>query len=212
MRSRPELPRWIPLAVVGAVQALLMAGCMGREADKQPHTAFVRKVFEIPGEEEILHMEDDRWTYDGKLKKFLTHPNPKVRRRAALALGRIRDPAMAADMKAILADKDKEVRAAAAFAAGLYGDRSLAPDVEALLDDPVPAVKAAAVAGRALLGGTFPEKMKALLSVAAADKTLAGEACLAAGHIGTPPTIFSSTPSITYTLPAINHPPPPCYF
>ena len=76
--------------------------------------------------------------------RLLTDTEARVRRRAALAVGRVgsagrRPPLLAA----LLADPDPEVRQMAAFALGLIGDSSARDPLVAALTDPSPLVKAA---------------------------------------------------------------------
>ena len=65
----------------------------------------------------IRHEDERRW--DDQLKELLTNSDPKVRRRAALAAGRIGDEkAVPALTEILLQDRDNAVREMAAFALG----------------------------------------------------------------------------------------------
>jgi cyclophilin family peptidyl-prolyl cis-trans isomerase/HEAT repeat protein len=66
---------------------------------------------------------------------------PRLRRRAALALGRVRLKEGVQPLVATLADTDPDVRAMAAFALGLIGDRAAEPALVPLLTDVVPIVR-----------------------------------------------------------------------
>jgi cyclophilin family peptidyl-prolyl cis-trans isomerase/HEAT repeat protein len=67
---------------------------------------------------EIVRAEDER-RWDNVLRGLLSHKNSLVRRRAALAAGRIGDEHSVADLSNLLRnDRDDEVRAMAAFALG----------------------------------------------------------------------------------------------
>ena len=66
----------------------------------------------------ILRAEDER-RWDNDLRSLFSHKNSSVRRRAALAAGRIGDEKAVNDLAAVLErDPDAEVRATAAFALG----------------------------------------------------------------------------------------------
>src|SRR5947207_11329295 len=117
----PSSLRRTGLLTAALAAPLLLTACPQPEVE-QSRTVYVRKALETPGEDDILRMEDERWTFEGKLKRYLKDPNAKVRRRAAMAAGRIRDKSTAEDLRALLSDKDKDVRGAAAFAAGLFAD------------------------------------------------------------------------------------------
>jgi len=76
---------------------------------------------------EILRLEDRR-EYDVlAFQRFLDDPHPEVRRRAVLALGRIRDPRSGLRLVAALKDSAPSVRAAAAFALGQFEDTTGLP-------------------------------------------------------------------------------------
>jgi cyclophilin family peptidyl-prolyl cis-trans isomerase/HEAT repeat protein len=76
----------------------------------------------------LLAVADAR-AFDGPLfRETLHHPDAVVRRQAALAIGRIGDPAGTDLLVETLADSDQAVRAAAAFGLGLLKDmRALEP-------------------------------------------------------------------------------------
>jgi cyclophilin family peptidyl-prolyl cis-trans isomerase/HEAT repeat protein len=70
----------------------------------------------------ILQAEDAR-RYEAPLfAPGVGHYDPLVRRAAALAMGRIGDPATLEHLRVLLADPDTTVQTAAAFALGLLGD------------------------------------------------------------------------------------------
>jgi cyclophilin family peptidyl-prolyl cis-trans isomerase/HEAT repeat protein len=70
------------------------------------------------------------------LTNLLTDSEPRVRRRAALAIGRVGLPAGIQPLIGALSDADPEVRAMAAFGLGLIGDVVAAPALtKALLDE-----------------------------------------------------------------------------
>ena len=61
--------------------------------------------------------------------------DPRIRRRAALAIGRVKLPSGIAPLASTLADADPDVRAMAAFGLGLIGDASAEPSLLPLLTD-----------------------------------------------------------------------------
>jgi HEAT repeat protein/cyclophilin family peptidyl-prolyl cis-trans isomerase len=80
--------------------------------------------------------------------------DPRVRRRAALALGRVKSKAGVPALVAALPDTDPDVRAMAAFALGLIGDRSAESALEPLLTDASPRVRGRAAEALGLTGAT----------------------------------------------------------
>jgi cyclophilin family peptidyl-prolyl cis-trans isomerase/HEAT repeat protein len=76
---------------------------------------------------------------------------PRVRRRAAVAIGRVRLPAGVPALLPLLSDPDAEVRQAAAFALGLIGDRSASEALVTLLADPEPLVRGRAAEALGLM-------------------------------------------------------------
>ncbi len=92
----------------------------------------------------ILACEDRRSLGDGELDRYLSDPDPGVRRRAALAAGRIGDPGALPTLIQRMNDAEPEVRQMAAFAMGLFGDKQAAERLLASLADPEPVVKARA--------------------------------------------------------------------
>ena len=84
------------------------------------------------------------------LVALLADPEPQLRRRAALALGRIGLPEGVTPLVSLLADPEVEVRQMSAFALGLLGDETATPALLGALDDPEPVVqgRAAEALGR----------------------------------------------------------------
>ncbi|BCS35589.1 hypothetical protein TBR22_A48230 [Luteitalea sp. TBR-22] len=114
------------------------------------------------------------------LISLLGDTDARVRRRAALAVGRVGLPAGVAPLVARLQDSDAEVRAMAAFALGLLGEASAAEPLTAALGDPNPLVKGRAAQALGLLGA---EKAGA----AAASIAQMVRGLVEAGAIATPP-------------------------
>jgi len=77
---------------------------------------------------------------------------PRIRRRAALAIGRVKSPAGVPLLVSTLTDADPDVRAIAAFALGLIGDRSAETSLTPLLADASPLVRGRAAEALGLIG------------------------------------------------------------
>ena len=81
-----------------------------------------------------LLMLEDRREFDGAaLQRASQHPDPRVRERAAMAIGRIGDPAGNPLLMRLLIDEDTTVRLEAVFAMGELGDRSVVPELATLV-------------------------------------------------------------------------------
>jgi len=118
--------------------ALLVAGCARpavappsprpSPADAAPVEAAPALVrlgeAEIRAVAEIMLMEDRRSLDPGRMTGLIAHWSPYVRRRAALALGRVRDATHVPPLLALLDDSVMDVRTEAAFALGLLADSS----------------------------------------------------------------------------------------
>ena len=85
---------------------------------------------------------------------MLSDEDPRVRRRAALAIGHVGLAEGVAPLIGVLADADPEVRQMAAFALGLIGDTSARDPLITALADPLPLVQASAAEALGLLGDT----------------------------------------------------------
>ncbi len=86
------------------------------------------------------------------LTLLVKDPAPRIRRRAALAIGRVKDRAGVPALVGALADTDPEVRSMAAFALGLVGDPSAEASLAPLLTDTVPLVRGRAAEALGLIG------------------------------------------------------------
>jgi cyclophilin family peptidyl-prolyl cis-trans isomerase/HEAT repeat protein len=128
----------------------------------------------------ILALEDRRSTGDGTLDRLLADGDRGVRRRAALAAGRIGDPSMAAALVARMNDTEPEVRQMSAFALGLLGDPVAAERLVAALADADPVVRARAVEALGRVGGpraapAIVEAVRAALPADAPVVTVRGD-------------------------------------
>ncbi len=83
----------------------------------------------------IIQLEDERNLNGNELAKLLKHASPKVRERAALAIGRIGDKrGTAALIDLLQTEKDESVRAMTAFALGEMEDAAAVPALLAFLE------------------------------------------------------------------------------
>ncbi|HET9704832.1 MAG TPA: HEAT repeat domain-containing protein [Vicinamibacterales bacterium] len=133
---------------------LLWIGCASTPAPAPDPAAPVQAAFEQKMRW-ILQLEDQRLLRGsgGDLTTLVTDAAPRVRRRAALAIGRVRLPEGVAALTGVLqADADPEVRQMAAFALGLIGDRSASPALVALLGDADATIQGRAAEALGLLG------------------------------------------------------------
>ena len=86
------------------------------------------------------------------LLRMLTDGEARIRRRAALAVGRVGLPAGVPPLVELMKDGDAEVRQMAAFALGLIGDRSARDPLIAALADESPLMKGSAAEALGLIG------------------------------------------------------------
>ncbi len=81
----------------------------------------------------LMKLEDERSSGAGELLTRFSEYEPQLRRRAALAAGRIGDSEAASSLADLLDDPEETVRITAAFALGLL-DGDLPPDVQGALE------------------------------------------------------------------------------
>ena len=105
----------------------------------------------------ILKLEDMRLLRDpdnisADLPRLVTDGEARVRRRAALAIGRVGLTAGVVPLVDLMKDPEPEVRQMAAFAIGLIGDRSGRDALIAALADPSPLIRGSAAEALGLIG------------------------------------------------------------
>ena len=88
------------------------------------------------------------------LATLVTDTDPRIRRRAALAVGRVGLPEGSALIQPLLADADADVRQMAAFALGLLANKASVPVLTTALQDPEPRVRGRAAEALGLIGDT----------------------------------------------------------
>jgi cyclophilin family peptidyl-prolyl cis-trans isomerase/HEAT repeat protein len=133
---------------------LLSAACAPRSGVEQPRPAVHLGDAEIRDLAALLRLEDRREYDVGILQAAAAAAHPEVRRRTALALGRLRDVQGMPMLTRLLQDTDTAVAATAAFSLGQLGDTAavhhltsyLAP--EPLRRTPTVAAEAAAALGK----------------------------------------------------------------
>lgn len=125
---------------------------------------------------EILRAEDRREPEGARAAT--AHASPEVRAQAALALGRIGDPADLPVLESLLGDPVAQVRAAAAIGLGLAHDRGRAQALVSHAGDPDAKVRAAVAHGLGRLGD--PASADAVVKLLGdADPDVAVAACFA---------------------------------
>ncbi len=100
----------------------------------------------------VLALEDARTLGQGELERALRSPDRSIRRRAALAAGRIADPSVSPTLIELMNDQEPEVRQMTAFALGLLGDKQAVDRLRAALKDHDITVRARAAEALGRLG------------------------------------------------------------
>jgi cyclophilin family peptidyl-prolyl cis-trans isomerase/HEAT repeat protein len=109
------------------------------------------------------------------LIRLLNDGEARVRRRAALALGRVGLPEAADALTTLLADAEVDVRQMAAFALGLIGDAAARPALQAALGDMNPLVQGRAAEALGMIGNRADaDAVSALVRTHVAAGALAG--------------------------------------
>jgi cyclophilin family peptidyl-prolyl cis-trans isomerase/HEAT repeat protein len=185
IRARP-----VPVVLLAAV----LAGCAAPAAAPAPApdsggARQLRSDAEVDAVAALLRMEDRRELEPEALGSAAAFANPEVRRLAALAAGRIRDPRGGPLLVRLLSDPDTAVAATAAFALGHLGDSAAVPalvpllTVERMATAPTVVGEAAAALGK-VRTARGREAVEGLLRTAPLDAPgaprAAGQALLAA--------------------------------
>src|SRR5262245_26944599 len=123
----------------------------------------------------LLKLEDTRQFDDAALARILKSTHPEVRRRAAVAIGRIADPKALPLLESARADADVEVRASVVFATGQLHEASTVEWLGTVLSAPATPPVVAREAAQAL--GKIPAAPEAR---AALSKYLAAAPATAA--------------------------------
>jgi cyclophilin family peptidyl-prolyl cis-trans isomerase/HEAT repeat protein len=118
----------------------------------------------------ILSLEDRRTLGGSEMERLLRDPDRGVRRRAALATGRIGDPAATNLLVELMNDGDAEIRQMTAFALGLIGDKAGADRLVASLKDPDAVVRARSAEALGRIGDPAHAKDVAAMITAALPK------------------------------------------
>src|SRR5690349_8723090 len=121
----------------------------------------VAALAQTPVQLRILKAEDER-RWDTDLKNLLTNSNPAIRKRAALAAGRIGNEDSVSALAGLLNDANSDVRAMAAFAIGEVEAASGADALLAVLkktNEPV-MVRARAIEALGKIAGALPPEQE----------------------------------------------------
>ena len=125
----------------------------GQAAAVAPEPPAARAFSSLVDAEPALVAVEDRRAFEAPvLKAAAASPEPAVRARGALALGRIGDERAVESLRALVGDPAAPVREQAAFAAGILGEASLSPALQALLADPDGSVAARSAWAIGMLG------------------------------------------------------------
>jgi cyclophilin family peptidyl-prolyl cis-trans isomerase/HEAT repeat protein len=216
MLSSPPMRRFARHLPAAVVTALIAGGCATVSAPVAVAPAPVMKAPEITWEQKagwIVRLEDQRILRDpnpqppaiiqaatpttppvyarpapSDLVALLADPEGRVRRRAALAVGRVGLAAGVEPLVPLLSDADVEVRQMAAFALGLIGHASARPPLQQALQDPEPIVQGRAAEALGLIGDRADaDAVSAMVRVHVAAGALAGIAPDDLAHPLAPP-------------------------
>jgi cyclophilin family peptidyl-prolyl cis-trans isomerase/HEAT repeat protein len=132
---------------VAASLVLVVAAAAARPSPPPPPPSRLDKLGRV------LALEDRRTLGNGDLVALLQDDDRGVRRRAALAAGRIGNAAIVPALIALMDDGEPEIRQMAAFALGLVGDAQATARLTAALGDPVAVVRARSAEALGRIGG-----------------------------------------------------------
>jgi cyclophilin family peptidyl-prolyl cis-trans isomerase/HEAT repeat protein len=159
--------------VTGLLAPLLVCAAAARAPAPAPASPALSRLETLA---RILALEDARSLGDGELERDLADRDRGVRRRAALAAGRIGDRAIVPALQPLLGDGEPEVRQMAAFGLGLIGDTGSTDALLAALKDPEAVVRARAAEALGRLGDA---KAAPALAAAVVEAIPKGAAVLA---------------------------------
>ncbi|HET6853538.1 MAG TPA: HEAT repeat domain-containing protein, partial [Pyrinomonadaceae bacterium] len=109
----------------------------------------------------ITRAEDER-RWDDDLRRLFSNPNPSIRKRAALAAGRIGNEGSVTALTDLLEhDKDVSVRSMAAFALGEVESESAANVLLTTLKNARGELRARAIEALGKIAGVLPEPQQA---------------------------------------------------
>jgi cyclophilin family peptidyl-prolyl cis-trans isomerase/HEAT repeat protein len=121
----------------------------------------------------ILQLEDERSSGAGELERLLHDPDPGIRRRAALAAGRIGDVSLLQSLIELMNDGEPRLRRMAALSLGLVGDRAAVERLQlALRLDPDAGVRGRAAVALGRIGDARVAPDIARLVVDSLPKTI----------------------------------------
>jgi cyclophilin family peptidyl-prolyl cis-trans isomerase/HEAT repeat protein len=156
--------------VLAVALAAMLAGAPAAPAprkDKAP--APVPRLSKLA---RILELEDQRSAGNGELERLLRDADRGVRRRAALAAGRIALPELVAPLGELMNDQEVEVRRAAAFALGLAASPTTVDRLLASLSDSDAQVRGRAAEALGKIGDVRAALPIARLVVESLPKTI----------------------------------------
>jgi cyclophilin family peptidyl-prolyl cis-trans isomerase/HEAT repeat protein len=158
----------------GCLVAVLGAGCAAKTAAPPPASPAPPAAPVIPIERKaawILRLEQQRVLRDSSvgadLVALTSDADAGVRRRAALALGRIGDLSAVPTLVTALSDSEEAVRGTAAFSLGLLGDAQAVPALQTALSDTSAIVRGRAAEGLGLIGAAAASAASAIATSAA---------------------------------------------
>lgn len=152
MLNQSSLVRFVAVWGLVAVLAVTAFAQNGARQSSLPSAISLR----------ILKAEDER-RWDTELRELLENPNAAIRKRAALAVGRIGNEESVSALAGLLQDKDADVRAMAAFALGEVEAASGAEPLLALLKNANEAVlvRARVIEALGKIAGVMPRDQEA---------------------------------------------------
>lgn len=151
------MPKIIQLLSVSLVVAFLAATGLAQNGARQ--SSRIPLAVSV----QILKAEDER-RWDDDLRTLLSNPNPAIRQRAALAVGRIGNEDSVSALARLLQDANTNVRATAAFALGEVEAASGADPLLAVLKNANEAgiVRARVIEALGKIAGALPREQEPL--------------------------------------------------